>query len=326
VITHPLVKGVSFTGGTATGRHVAQAAAGRFIKASLELGGKNAAVVFADTLTTPFDVAATAKAVARAAFLNSGQICLCGSRILVEDDRVEGQGGGSGGGGGYVSRYEQFVEALLVEVESLVIGDPLDPSTDVGPLSSHAHRNRVAAYVDTALRDEPGSAVVLCGGGRVGGDSSDVRGAYLEPTLIGGVSPTARIATEEIFGPIATVHPFRSNDGSGGAGGSTVDGMLAAEAAALSMANKPTPYGLCATVWTKDLERAHRVGRGLQVGMVWVNTWLHRDLRTPFGGVKESGLGREGGHYSLDFFSETKNICIALDGSRFVPPMPSKMS
>ena len=301
MVVHPEVKAISFTGGTATGRVVAQAAAGRFIKASLELGGKNAALVFADAISTPEDIAATARAVARSSFLNSGQICLCTSRILVE--RPLGAAGGDS--------YEAFLEALVAETKELKVGDPLDASTDLGPLSSLEHRAKVQGYIDLAIHEEGGKA--LCGGlGPRAGDQSAAReapedaGAFLDPTLIVGLGADSRTATEEIFGPVATIHPFSS------------------EAEAVEVANA-TPYGLCSSVWTKDLERAHRVGRCLDVGMVWVNTWLHRDLRTPFGGVKDSGVGREGGQYSLEFFSETKNLCIALDGNRAVPPMPSKM-
>mmetsp|Transcript_3574 Transcript_3574/g.6284 ORF Transcript_3574/g.6284 Transcript_3574/m.6284 type:complete len:265 (+) Transcript_3574:405-1199(+) len=240
-----------------------------------------------------------ARAVCRAAFLNSGQVCLCGSRILVQEEI-----------------FDEFVKALVECTEKLKVGDPFDSSTDLGPVSSHAHRDKVQSYIDLA-RNEGGLA--LCGGGQPDwcsppdqnqapkpsppppGNASP-HGAFLLPTLVTGLDPyTSRAATEEVFGPFATIHPF------------------ATEEEAISIANA-TPYGLCASVWTSDLERAHRVSSKLDVGMVWVNTWLHRDLRTAFGGVKASGLGREGGNYSLDFFSEAKNVCIGLELT--APPMP----
>mmetsp|Transcript_25418 Transcript_25418/g.30135 ORF Transcript_25418/g.30135 Transcript_25418/m.30135 type:complete len:524 (+) Transcript_25418:3-1574(+) len=284
MVSHRTVKAISFTGGTSTGAHVAVTAAKRFTKASLELGGKNATIVFADKFQGVGGeerLDEVAKAVTRITFLNSGQICLCGSRILVES-----------------SILPQFQERLLHHTKQLVVGDPLDATTDIGPVSSMQHRDKVQSYIDLGISE---GGTVLCGGGP---PSHMPTGAYLTPTLIGGLNTDSRTATEEIFGPVATIHSFET------------------EADAVRMANC-TDYGLSASVWTNDLERGHRVSRNLDVGMVWVNTWLHRDLRTAFGGVKDSGLGREGGNYSLDFFSEKKNICIALNQSS--PPMPGSM-
>ncbi len=268
LVAHSGVDLVSFTGGTATGRHVAAAAAPAFKKLSLELGGKNPTVVFADC---DFDAAVTGAA--RAGFLNQGQICLCGSRVLVQR-----------------GIYDAFVDALVAKARGLVVGDPRDPDVDLGSLISAAHRDKVEGYLALA-RQEGGE--IRCGGDRPELPAPFDQGAFLQPAVITGLAPFCRTATEEIFGPVVTVHPFET------------------EAEALSIANG-VRYGLSAAVWTRDLARAHRVSAKLETGMVWVNTWLLRDLRVPFGGVKDSGVGREGGENSLRFFSESKNICIKL--------------
>ncbi|MEC7987199.1 MAG: aldehyde dehydrogenase [Myxococcota bacterium] len=268
LIDHPGVKAISFTGGTATGAKVAALAAPQFKKLSLELGGKNASVVFADC-----DFEKTVQGVARAAFLNQGQICLCGSRILVER-----------------SLYTRFTEALVKKVQSLKLGDPFDESNDLGALISHSHRQKVEGYIRRAVTD---GGVVLCGGERPRVESDLEGGAWLQPTLIADLHVQNSAAVEEIFGPVATIHPFDSDED------------------AITIANA-VEYGLSASVWTSDLQRAHRVSAALDTGMVWVNTWLCRDLRVPFGGVKSSGVGREGGRYSLEFFSEAQNICVHL--------------
>jgi len=269
LVGHPGVDGISFTGGTSTGALVAAAAAVSFKKLSLELGGKNSSVVFADC-----DFDETVVGVARAAFANQGQICLCGSRILVER-----------------SLHDRFVAALVTEVErTRRPGDPADPATTFGSLVSPAHRAKVEGYVDLA-RAEGGT--IATGGRRPLLPAPHDAGAFFEATVVTGLPHDARAATEEIFGPVATVHPFDT------------------EAEAIAIANE-VRYGLAGSVWTNDLRRAHRVAGALDSGMVWVNTWLKRDLRVPFGGVKDSGVGREGGRHSLEFFSESKNICVAL--------------
>jgi len=267
ILEHPDIKAISFTGGTATGRIVAATAAPMFKKVSLELGGKNATVVFADA-----DFDAAVDGVVRAGFSNQGQICLCGSRLLIER-----------------SIYDRFVAAVAERVKALKVGDPGDPDVNMGSLVSLAHREKVEGYLKLA-RQEGGTVI---GGGRPALPMPHDVGAFLRPALITGLAPTCRTATEEIFGPVVTAHPFDT------------------EAEALQIANG-VRYGLSSSVWTSDLKRAHRFAAEVEVGIVWVNTWLKRDLRTPFGGVKASGVGREGGRWSLDFFSETRNVCIQL--------------
>jgi aminomuconate-semialdehyde/2-hydroxymuconate-6-semialdehyde dehydrogenase len=268
IVSHPAIRGVSFTGGTSTGARVGETAAPHFKKVSLELGGKNATVVFEDA---DFD-AAVAGAV-RAGFTNQGQVCLCGSRLLV-----------------HRSIYAAFVDAFVARVRDQRVGDPSDPDTAVGSLVSAAHRDKVESYIALA-REEGGT--IACGGDRPALPGALAQGAFVNPTVVTGLSPSCRSATEEVFGPMVTVHPFDT------------------EAEALAIANS-VRYGLSASVWTRDLRRAHRVAESLEAGMVWVNTWLKRDLRVPFGGVKDSGVGREGGAWSLGFFSEAINICIDL--------------
>jgi aminomuconate-semialdehyde/2-hydroxymuconate-6-semialdehyde dehydrogenase len=266
---HEGVQAISFTGGTATGVRVGQAAAESFKKVSLELGGKNATVVFADA-----DLEKAAAGAARAAFANQGQICLCGSRLLVAE-----------------SIAESFTERFLAHVHAIRIGDPLDDDTTFGSLVSQAHRDKVAMYV--ALAKQEGGRVLTGGRSVQGLDARFADGAFYEPTVIADLAHEARTVQEEVFGPVVTLQTFDD------------------EAAAIAMANG-VRYGLAASIWTRDLQRAHRVSDALETGMVWVNCWLKRDLRVPFGGVKASGIGREGGKHSLSFYTESKNVCIQL--------------
>ncbi len=267
LVAHPGVPTISYTGSTAVGAEVAKAAAPLFKRVTLELGGKNPNIVFADA-----DPAVAIQTGLRAAFDNQGQICLCGSRIFVEEPF-----------------YPDFVDAFTAEARRLKVGDPLEPSSDLGALISRRHLDRVMSYI--RLAEEEGGRV-LCGGGppkSVGERCRD--GAFLEPTVIVDLDVDCRVNQEEIFGPVVTIAPFRRED----------DAIRYANAA---------PFGLSATVWTRDLGRAHRVAEKLECGTVWVNCWLLRDLRTPFGGVKQSGVGREGGEEALRFFTEPKTVCV----------------
>ena len=268
LVAHSDVDLVSFTGGTSTGEKVAASAAPAFKKLSLELGGKNASIVFADC-----DMDSTVAGVVRAGFLNQGQVCLCGSRVLVED-----------------SAYAEFRDRFVDAVEAMRIGDPSDESTELGALISEDHLAKVQGYVELA-KQEGGD---LLTGGTPCLPSGFESGNWMAPTVIEGLSPDSRCSTEEIFGPVVTLHPFGSED------------------EAVTMANN-TRYGLAGSVWTSDLDKGRRVSEAIDTGMVWVNTWLHRDLRVPFGGVKDSGVGREGGKWSLGFFSEAMNVCVKHD-------------
>ena len=268
LVAHSDVDLVSFTGGTSTGEKVAASAAPAFKKLSLELGGKNASIVFADC-----DMASTVAGVVRAGFLNQGQVCLCGSRVLVED-----------------SAYAEFRDRFVDAVEAMRIGDPSDESTDLGALISEDHLAKVQGYVELAKQE--GGALLT--GGTPCLPSGFEGGNWMAPTVIEGLSPDSRCSTEEIFGPVVTLHPFGSED------------------EAVAIANN-TRYGLAGSVWTSDLDKGRRVSEAIDTGMVWVNTWLHRDLRVPFGGVKDSGVGREGGKWSLGFFSEAMNVCVKHD-------------
>jgi aminomuconate-semialdehyde/2-hydroxymuconate-6-semialdehyde dehydrogenase len=270
LVEHADVRCVSFTGGTATGALVARAAAPLFKKISLELGGKNSTIIFAD-----FPLERAVAAAVRAGFTNNGQVCLCGSRVLVQR-----------------ALYDAFVPAFAAAVAALRVGAPLAEGTDVGPVSCAAHRDKVLSYIRLA-REEGGA--YACGGPDFPeGLPEECRGGFfVRPTVVTGLAAKSHCSVEEIFGPVVTVHAFED------------------EAEAVEIANN-TRYGLATSVWTLDLGTAHRVARKVEVGIVWVNCWLHRDLRTPFGGVKDSGIGREGGPYSLDFYSELKNVCIAL--------------
>lgn len=264
----PDVDLVSFTGGTSTGAKVAQSASPQFKKLSLELGGKNASIVFSDC-----NLEETVKGVTRAAFLNQGQVCLCGSRILVEDPI-----------------YDQFMDMFVESVESMVIGDPMHEDTDLGALISKQHLEKVESYVSLAL--EEGGEIVT--GGKPCLPKELEGGNWMSPTVVTGLGTESRCSTEEVFGPFVTVHRFNSEED------------------AIKIANN-TRYGLAGSIWTGDIERGKRVAEGIHTGMIWVNTWLHRDLRVPFGGVKDSGVGREGGKWSMGFFSEPLNVCLKHD-------------
>ena len=270
ILEHPVIKAISFTGGTQTGRIVAKTAAPLFKKLSLELGGKNATIILDDA-----DLNVAAKGAARAGFTNSGQVCLCGSRILVDETVAE-----------------KFTELFLDEVRAMRLGKPSDEDTDIGSVISIQHLEKVESYVELA-KNEGGT--ILIGGRRPSFSNTEMsQGAFLEPTVISGLDINSRTATEEIFGPVVTIHTFENQE------------------QAIEMANS-TEYGLAGSVWTTDLERGRQFSKKIETGIMWVNTWLHRDLRTPFGGVKNSGLGREGGQWSLSFFSEMTNICVKHD-------------
>jgi len=268
LVAHPDIRAVSFTGSTRVGREIAAQTAGRFVKVSLEMGGKNPNIVFADA-----DLEEAVAQTARAAFQNQGQICLCGSRILVER-----------------AAYEAVKERLVAKARALRIGDPLDPRTEQGALVSRQHFDKVMDCIDVA-RQEGGR--VLCGGRATRVDGRCRDGFFVEPTIVEGLGPSCRTNQEEIFGPVATLQAFDTTE------------------EAVRLANA-TRYGLAASLWTRDLSRAHKVSAQLQSGIVWVNCWMLRDLRTPFGGVKESGVGREGGLEALRFFTEAKNVCVKL--------------
>ena len=266
---HPDVPLISFTGGTRTGADVMALAGPLFKKVSLELGGKNPNIVFADA-----DLEEAVATSISSSFSNQGEICLCGSRIFVER-----------------TIHDEFLARFLDRAKKLEVGDPQDPSTEVGALISEAHLRKVSGYVALA-REEGGE--VLCGGKRPAGLPERLRGGwFLEPTVVTGLDCSRRVMQEEIFGPVVTVTPFDTPD----------------EAVAFANSSR---YGLSASVWTRDLGKAHRVAAAIECGTVWVNTWLLRDLRVPFGGMKDSGVGREGGFESLDFFTEAKNVCIKL--------------
>ena len=271
ILDHPSIRAISFTGGTATGRHVAASAAPMFKKLSLELGGKNATIILDDA-----DLDVAVNGALRAGFTNGGQVCLCGSRILV-----------------HASIAEKFTSKFIQLVDEMICGSPEDESTQIGALISQEHMEKVESYIRLGI-EEGGN--VLSGGTRemTGQVGPSPEGAFLRPTVIDGLLHTSRTATEEIFGPVVTIHRFESDE------------------EAIEIANS-TEYGLAGSIWSNDTDRAHKIAQKIQTGIVWVNTWLHRDLRTPFGGVKNSGLGREGGAWSLGFFSEPLNVCIKHD-------------
>ena len=266
MVSHPGIKAVSFTGGTQTGKHIASIAAPMFKKLSLELGGKNPTLVFNDA-----DIEQTLKTLIHSAFANQGQICLCGSRILIQK-----------------GIYEEFKEKFVERVQQLRIGDPLE-DVQIAAVVSESHMQKILSYIEIA-KSEGGR--ILCGGERYFPEAQRIQSGYfIQPTIIEGLSQNCRTNQEEIFGPVVTLDTFET------------------EEEAIEKANA-SDYGLAASVWTNHLNTAMRVSEKLQTGIVWINCWLLRDLRTPFGGMKNSGVGREGGWEALRFFTEPKNVCI----------------
>ncbi len=266
LVSHPLIKAVTFTGSTATGRLIGQICAQQFKKVALEMGGKNANIIFADC-----DFENALETTLRSSFQNQGQICLCGSRIFIEE-----------------KIYDRFVQAFVERTKKLQSGNPLDERTQQGAVVSKEHLQKIVGYIELAQKE---NGKILCGGTRPDLSADFIDGYFLRPTIIENISPTSAVNQEEIFGPVVTVTPFTK------------------EQELLQMVNS-TRYGLATSVWTNDLSRASRMANSIESGIVWINTWMNRDLRTPFGGVKESGYGREGGMEALKFFSEVKNVCI----------------
>lgn len=268
MVAHEKITTISFTGGTKTGAEIARIAAPMFKKLSLELGGKNPNIIFADC---DFEKAVSESV--RASFTNQGEICLCGSRLLIER-----------------SIYTQFKDAFVSEVKKLKIGDPLLSDTKVGAIASKMHFDKVLGYIELSKQE---GGTILTGGKSFSPEGRCANGYFIEPTVVEGLTFNCRTNQEEIFGPLVTLQPFDT------------------EEEALMMANSTT-YGLATTVWTENLSKAHRVAANVKSGIVWINCWLLRDLRTPFGGMKQSGVGREGGWEALRFFTESKNVCIKL--------------
>lgn len=269
IVRHEGIKAISFTGSTTVGKRIAGICAEQLKKSSLELGGKNPVIIFADC-----DYEEMLETTIRSSFSNQGQICLCGSRILVQK-----------------SIYEKFVADFTHRVKEMKIGDPSSPDTEVGALISEGHLQKVLSYIELAQME---GGRIECGGKQVQMPAPNEGGYFVEPTIITGLIQNCRTNQEEIFGPVVTIMPFES------------------EMEAIALANQ-TSYGLASVVWTNHLARAHRIAGALQTGIVWINCWLLRDLRTPFGGVKQSGIGREGGWEAIRFFTEAKNVTIKYE-------------
>jgi aminomuconate-semialdehyde/2-hydroxymuconate-6-semialdehyde dehydrogenase len=266
LVAHPGVNAITFTGETRTGAAIIAGAAAGIKDVSLELGGKNAAIIFADC-----DFEKAVAGTAASVFHNCGQVCLCTERVYVER-----------------SIFARFVEALKTKATALAPGDPYAPSTTLSPLISLGHREKVLGYFEAARRD---GAIVVAGGGAPAVDERFRDGAWIEPTIWTGLPETSRVVKEEVFGPVCHIQPFDADD------------------EAIAFANA-SDYGLAATVWSRDVERARRVASRIEAGVVWINSWMIRDLHSPFGGFKKSGIGREGGEFSLDFYSEVRNVCV----------------
>lgn len=269
LVEHPDIKAISFTGGTSTGEKIAAVAAPKFKKLSLELGGKNPSIIFADC-----DYDKMLSTTVRSSFANQGQICLCSSRIFIER-----------------SIYERFKTDFIGKVKKLKIGNPLDKDTNIGAVVSKEHQAKILSYIELA-KEEGGR--ILCGGQAVKLEGDCANGYFIQPTVIEGLNYNCRTNQEEIFGPVVTITPFDKED------------------EVLLQANS-VRYGLASVIWTSNLNRASRMAQQLQSGIVWTNCWLLRDLRTPFGGIKDSGVGREGGFHALNFFTEMKNVCIEFE-------------
>lgn len=268
IVKHPDIKAISFTGSTRAGERIASLAAPKFKKLSLELGGKNPNIIFADC-----DWEKMMKTTIQSSFSNQGEICLCGSRILVEE-----------------SIYEKFKAEFIERTKALTVGDPLDENSKQGAIVSKVHFDKIMRCLDTAKQE---GGKILCGGSAAKPEGRCANGYFIQPTVIEALGPNCQTNTEEIFGPVVTLQSFKTED------------------EALQLANA-TQYGLAATIWTQDISKANRVAAKVESGIVWINCWLLRDLRTPFGGVKNSGVGREGGWEALRFFTEAKNVCIEL--------------
>lgn len=272
IVVNENIPAITFTGGTATGREIARLAAPRFKKLSLELGGKNPNIIFSDC-----DYEQMLDTTVKSSFSNQGEICLCGSRIFIERPI-----------------YERFKEDFIEKVRNLRVGDPADAVTDVGAIVSKQHYDKIMSCIDRAAGE--GGSILYGGSGVVPSGSSDgsaLSGYFIQPTIIEGLPADCKTNQEEIFGPVVTIMPFDSED----------------EVVALANC---VPYGLSATIWTQNLSRAHRISHKIEAGIIWINCWMLRDLRTPFGGMKESGLGREGGFHALNFFTEEKNVCVKM--------------
>jgi aminomuconate-semialdehyde/2-hydroxymuconate-6-semialdehyde dehydrogenase len=268
LVEHPDVKAISFTGSTAVGKKIAEHCGPALKKVSLELGGKNPTIIFADAPRKNL-----IDTLMRSAFQNSGQICLCGSRILIEK-----------------SVYKEIRDELVARAKQLRVGDPLDAKTQMGSMISKPHFDKVISHIELAKAE---GGELLCGGNTIAPSGRCEQGWFIAPTVFENLGPYTRTNQEEIFGPVVTLQAFDD------------------ETDAIALANA-SEYGLAASIWTSDIRRAHHVANAVECGIIWINTWLQRDLRTPFGGMKQSGLGREGGLDAMRFFTETKNICLDL--------------
>ncbi len=268
IVSHPKIRAITFTGGTKTGEMIARTAAPMFKKLSLELGGKNPNIIFADC-----NYEEMLKTTVQSSFRNQGEICLCGSRIFIEK-----------------KIYEKFKTDFIEKVVKLRIGDPMKDDTDIGAIVSKQHFEKILSYIDLAEKE---GGKILCGGKIFRPEGRCKDGWFIEPAVIEGLKYDCRTNQEEIFGPVVTITPFETED-------------------EVIMMSDSTKYGLASIIWTENLTRAHRLAAKIKTGIVWINCWMERDLRTPFGGMKDSGVGREGGFEALRFFTEPKNVCIKL--------------